>query len=297
MEVTKLMTTTKLFQDKNMLAFLQAKIIQSEHKPWLFVYISQTVAYAVRECFADILQPCGTIETNENDVGLNYDSRMLIALERFANSEDFSRCRFMSGHFKVFQVDSVDRLNEARLMTVLRDPVDRVIADFCAQNAEKQVRLTAERLLEFAKDPGNQNVYLQFLCPKGMWRPKECIEFIRNRMDFIGIAEDLILTVKMFYAIYGVRFRGQCDLNKRPAPPLARANLSADLVNTMATLNAVDYEIFRHFHDNLMVQKDQFFALTDHDKIFRSLDYWRSRLTVRNGLCIDRNFNLPQNHE
>src|SRR5262249_36446474 len=152
----------------------------------------------------DILQPCGTIDVREDDVGPNYDGRMSTALERFANSEDFCRCRFISGHFKVFQIDSVDRLKGARLMTVLRNAVNRVIDDFCAQSAEKRIKPTAQGLLEFAKDPGNQNVYLQFLCPKGMWRPKECIEFICNRMDFIGIAEDLIMTMKMFYAIYGI---------------------------------------------------------------------------------------------
>jgi hypothetical protein len=271
------MTTTTLFQDKNVLAFLRAQIMQSDHKPWLFIYIPQTVAYAVRERFADILQPCGTIAVSDNDAGPNYDSRMSAALERFANSVDFSKCRFISGHFKVFQIDSVERLNRVRLMTVLRDPVNRVIDDFCAQSMEKQVKPTAQGLLEFAKDPGNQNVYLQFLCPKGLWRPKECIEFICNRMNFIGIAEDLTMTMKMFYAIYGIRFHGG-GVDKRPASPLTRATLSADLVNTIAELNSLDYQIFRHFHDNLVLQREQFFALTDHDEIFKYLDYQPSVL-------------------
>ena len=162
------MTTVQLFQDKDLLGFLQAQIKPTDHDPWLFVYIPETVSYAVRQRFADILQPDGTIMLGEGNAELDYDSRMTAALERFAGAEEFAQCRLVSGHFKVFQIDAVPALSRARLLTVLRDPVDRLLSDFSVQNAANPERLTPETFLEFAKSPGNLNVFLQFLCPKRM---------------------------------------------------------------------------------------------------------------------------------
>jgi Sulfotransferase family len=154
---------------------------------------------------------------------------------------------------------------------VLRDPVDRLVSDFAAQKTSKQ--LTADNFLEFAKNPANQNTHLQFLCPKGMWKPNDCIEFIQDRFDFIGIAEDLPMTLKMFYAIHGARFYANSTEWEKARQQFSRDNLSANLIHTVAQLNAVDYEIFRYFHDRFIALKESFYAMIDYDKIFRKLAY------------------------
>src|SRR5215469_3970558 len=120
------MTTTELFKDKDVLAFLQSQIASPNRNPWVFIYIPQTVTYAIRDCFADIVQPESSVVLRDEDAGLEYDDGMSAKLRRFETSEQCSQSRFVSGHFKIFHVDGGTLLSQARLMTVLRDPVDRL---------------------------------------------------------------------------------------------------------------------------------------------------------------------------
>lgn len=266
------MTTVQLFRDKNIVGFLQAQIEPREQLPWLFVHVPEAIPYTVRENFADILQPDCHITVSEND-DLDYDARMFRQLQSFERQE-FRQCRFASGHFKVFQIDNIPGLTKARIFTVMRDPVDRLLSDFSVQNAGKPRHLAPQNFLQFAKNPANQNVFLQFMCPKGMWKPKDCVEFIQNRFDFIGIAEDLPMTMKMFYAIHGARFPGESKEMKSASGKLTRGDLSSELVRTVSLLNAVDYDIFRWFHDQFISLKEEFFTIAD-GKIFKALAYRR----------------------
>jgi hypothetical protein len=267
------MTTAQLFKEKDLLAFLQAQIRPADNDPWFFAQVPETIPYAVRQRFADILQPDATISVGGGEDNLDYDRRMSLALERFEQSAEFRRCRFVSGHFKVFQIDGAQGLAKVRLMTVMRDPLNRLLSDFAAQGGGKRGRLTPEAFLEFAKNPANQNVFLQFLCPKHIWKPNECIEFIQDRFDFIGIAEDLPMTLKMFYAVHGAQFFGLAKETEHDARRFNRADLSANLIRTVSLLNAVDYDIFRYFHDQFVSLKDDFFAMSDRGDIFKTLKF------------------------
>jgi hypothetical protein len=267
------MTTVQLFDNQDVIKFLQTKIRPTDDFPWLFIYVPETVNDTIRRRFADILQPDCLLAPADDPTAnrSDFDTCMSRALEQFADSEQFQRCRFAAGHFKVFQVDEIAELGKARLFTVLRDPVDRLIADFAAQTSSQPP--TADRFLEFAKHPANQNTHLQFLCPKGMWKPKDCIEFIQDRFDFIGIAEDLPMTIKMFYAIHGARVHASPTELEPLRPHFNRTHISADLIRTVALLNAVDYAIFRYFHDRFIALKESFYAMIDYDELFRKLAY------------------------
>jgi hypothetical protein len=268
------MSTGELFRNQNILAFMQTKITPDDSSPWLFVHIPQSVSYAVRCQIADVLQPEAAIAADDEDGGQTYDTRMSLALERFAKSKEFRERRFVSGHFKVFQIDKIGELANAHAMTIMRDPVDRLLSDFAAQQEGKRVRVTAEAFLKFAKSPANRNILLQFLCPQGMWKPQECIEFIQNRFDFIGIAEDLPMTIKMFHAIHGVRFSAAvASPPLRSGGTLGRSDLSDEMIKTVTLLNALDYEIFRWFHDRFVALKGEFFKLSDRGELFKALSY------------------------
>jgi hypothetical protein len=266
------MTTARLFRDKDILGFLQAQIEPRDQIPWLFVHVPEAVGYTIRESFADILQPDYLVTAAQGDNGLDYDTCMFRGLQKF-EQQDFRRCRLASGHFKVFQIEEIPDLAKARLFTVMRDPVDRLLCDFSAQNSTKSRQLTPQHFFEFAKAPANQNVFLQFMCPKRMWNPKECIDFIQNRFDFIGIAEDLPMTMKMFYAIHGARFLGGAKELKIATGRLKRSDLSPDLIRSVSILNAVDYDIFRWFHDQFISLKNEFFAMADCGEMFKALTY------------------------
>src|SRR5262249_50270451 len=150
-----------------------------------------TVPYLVRDVLADILQPEHVVAAPTDTGKVDYDTAMSRQLQKFEQTEEFRKCRFVSGHFKMFQLDGIPGLAKSRLATILRDPVERLLGDYLAQGVGRSRQPNAQQFLEFAKNPANQNVYLQFLCPRNMWKPNECVEFIQKRFDFIGVAEDL----------------------------------------------------------------------------------------------------------
>jgi hypothetical protein len=106
-----------------------------------------------------------------------------------------------------------------------------------------------------------------------MWKPNECVEFIQKRFDFIGVAEDLPMTVKMFYAIHGARYRGSMPAREEKPGKLTRGDLSPEVIRAVSQLNAVDYHIFRHFHDRFVSLKESFYEMSDFGKIFTKLSY------------------------
>jgi hypothetical protein len=268
------MTTAQLFKDQNIIEFLQAQIGLAGQSPWLFVHMPETVGYLVRDILADILQPEHVVAAPTETGKVDYDTAMSRELQKFEQTDEFRKCRFVSGHFKVFQLDVIPALAKCRLATILRDPVERLLGDYLAQSSGRSRQPSAQQFLEFAKNPSNQNVYLQFLCPRTMWKPGECVEFIQRRFDFIGIAEDLPMTIKMFYAIHGARFRGGPVPSREEKPVrLTRGDLSPELIRTVSQLNAVDYHIFRHFHDRFVSLKESFYEMSDFGKIFTKLSY------------------------
>jgi Sulfotransferase family len=267
------MTTALLFEDQNIIEFLQAQIGLTGQSPWLFVHVPETATYLVRDVLADILQPEHVVTAPTEAGKVDYDTAMSRHLQKFEQTEELGKCRFVSGHFKVFQLDASPAFAKGRLATILRDPVDRLLSDFLAQSGGRGRQPSAQQFVEFAKNPSNQNVYLQFLCPRNMWKPSECVEFIQKRFDFIGIAEDLPMTIKMFYAIHGARHRGPTPSQEEKPSKLTRADLSPDLIRTVSQLNAVDYHIFRHFHDRFVSLKESFYEMSDFGRIFTKLSY------------------------
>jgi len=266
------MTTVQLFKDQNLIEFLQAQIGLASQSPWLFVHIPETVSYPVRDILADILQPEHVVTAPAETGKVDYDTVMSRQLQKFEQSEELPKCRFVSGHFKVFQLDVIAALAKGRLVTILRDPLERILSDFLAQSASKSRLPNPQQFLEFAKNPANQNVYLQFLCLRNMWKPGECVEFIQKRFDFIGIAEDLPMTIKMFYAIHGARYRSVLTRDEKPVK-LTRGDLSPELIRTVSQLNSVDYHIFRYFHDRFVSLRENFYEISDFGQIFTKLSY------------------------
>jgi hypothetical protein len=267
------MSTERLFEGKDILAFLQSQVKPADQDPWLFVVIPETTDHWQVERFADILQPVMAIRAEEDDNQRDYDTRMAAAVERFARSDAMRRVRMLTGHFKVFQINEVQELSNARLLTILRDPLDRLLSDFSQQNANRRGGLRTDAFVEFAKSPANQNVYMQFLCPKSMWKPKDCVTYIQDRFSFIGIAEDQPMTMKMFYATQGVRYNAVRQDQESGPRRMTRGDLTPDLIKSVSTLNAVDYDIFRYFHDRFVSVRDNFFAMFDHDRVFEKLHF------------------------
>ena len=263
------MSIRSLFEARDIIAYVEENRERRAAPPWVFVHVPEAINGSFREQLADALQPDYMITLKGSERGENYDEKVLDAVQTFCGEDDFRRARLITGHFKAFQLDSVDAMKNVHRLTMLRDPVDRLLSDFKAQSEPKG--LTAPAFLEFAKKPMNQNVFLQFLCPKNLHKPKDCMEYMLDRYSFVGCWEDANMSLKMFYSLLGMRG------SYRPVEPdtskdtMRKSDLSPDLVRTVARLNGADYEIYRFFHDRFIAVKEKFFELNDYGRMFRQM--------------------------
>jgi hypothetical protein len=258
-----------LFEDRDIIAYVEENRERRPAPPWVFVHVPEAISASFREQLADALQPDYMLTLKGTERGANYDEKVQDAVQAFCNEDDFQRARLITGHFKAFQLDSVDAMKNAHRLTMLRDPVERLLSDFKAQSEPKAI--TAPGFLEFAKKPMNQNVFLQYLCPKSLWKPKDCTEYMLDRYSFIGSWEDANLSLKMFYSLLGMRGNLKPVEPDTAKSPLQRSDLSPDLVRTVARLNGADYEIYRFFHDRFIALKEKFFELNDYGRMFRQM--------------------------
>lgn len=208
------MPVREFYEMSDILAYVKTHYRSIVSTPWLFVYVPESCPYEFREQLADILQPDTVFALRREEIVTDYDASMQQGLEAFCKGNEFPTFNLISGCFKMFQIKKIPELAPYRRLTVLRDPIDRIIADFNAQNRASGTQGSPLTLLEFAKLPANQNVFLQYVTDKGMWQPKECIDFILNEFDFVGIAEDMTMTIKLFYSLFGMRTSPELWNNK-----------------------------------------------------------------------------------
>lgn len=176
---------------------------------YVSVHLPKTAGSAFRKVLADL---CG------EDFFLDYDDRPLASgypARRIRNMQaDRERCEkmlaaemrgddaaiFVHGHFVATKYESI--FPQARHVTWLRDPVERVISqyhywlrepdpknDLCAILVENRLSLEA-----FASLPQIHNVYSRFL------GSRDLLQF-----DFVGITERFAEDLARFYELFGVR--------------------------------------------------------------------------------------------
>ena len=265
------MPVREFYEMSDILAYVKTHYRSIVSTPWLFVYVPESCPYEFREQLADILQPDTVFALRREEIVTDYDASMQQGLEAFCKGNEFPTFNLISGCFKMFQIKKIPELAPYRRLTVLRDPIDRIIADFNAQNRASGTQGSPLTLLEFAKLPANQNVFLQYVTDKGMWQPKECIDFILNEFDFVGIAEDMTMTIKLFYSLFGMRTSPRVVEQQNAASDLHRKDVSTQIIDNIGKMNGLDYDIYNFFRKNFVDLKDKFFELSDYGRMFKKL--------------------------
>jgi hypothetical protein len=265
------MPVRDFYESNDILAYVERYCISRPIEPWIFVHVPQSCPHQFRDQLADLLQPDAVVSLTSNEIAIDYDTSMQEALVNLTARPDFQKLNLISGHFKIFHVKNVPELDSRKRLTVLRDPIDRAIDDFNARNRQSGARGTPLTFLEFAKVPANQNVLLQYLTAKGMWKPEDCIEFILNEFDFVGLAENMNMTTKLFFSLFGLRAAPRQGQERAAQTDLNRTQVSRQIIDNVAKLNAADYQIYNHFRERFVNLQSKFFELNDYGRMFKAL--------------------------
>ncbi|MGG5889207.1 sulfotransferase family 2 domain-containing protein [Falsiroseomonas sp. HC035] len=224
--------------------------------PCIFVHVPKTAGTSLRAELATLLPPDINIHVDYADASRSFNDRLDDAVTRFLERAP-EGIRFASGHIQARHATRIAKeLPAARFVTLLRDPVARVVSDYRHQCSPRQPGFEAFRArvpdLEAYLDlTGERDKAAVHLLPPDLRRRGDvaaCVDFIERRFIFVGIQE-----------MYATSFRLITALAGRSRAPRLRENVGlaepAEVTGAMAAriraLNPLDSALYDHFAGRL----------------------------------------------
>jgi hypothetical protein len=192
----------------------------------IFVHVPKTAGTSLRSELALRLQPDANIAVDYTDTSRSFHERMDDAVRDFLDTEVARGVRFASGHILGRHAARIrcDR-PDARFVTFLRDPVQRVVSDYRHQRSPRHPvhaefiarvpSLEAYLDIRWERDKAAQHL----IAPEVLIAadPEECVDYLLRSYAFIGVQE-----------MYPISFRTLTALIGQPAWPKLRENVNAD---------------------------------------------------------------------
>ncbi|WP_203072662.1 sulfotransferase family 2 domain-containing protein [Falsiroseomonas ponticola] len=227
--------------------------------PCVFVHIPKTAGTSLRTELAALLEPSASIAVDAADGRPDFRARMDDAVEQFLKDGGPAGIRFVSGHLLARHAARLrSHYTDARFVTLLRNPVDRVVSDYRHQRSPRnplQADFTARfpTLKDYVDFAPEQNRMARHLVPDPLLasgRAAACIAYIMRAYAFVGIQE-----------MYEVSFLTVTALSGRPRLPSLRINVNEDdederrvttaMAQYIGQANRLDVAIYDHFHARL----------------------------------------------
>jgi hypothetical protein len=225
--------------------------------PCIFVHVPKTAGTSLRAELAALLPPDINIHVDYADTSRSFNDRLDDAVARFLQRAGPEAIRFASGHIQGRHVARIaERLPAARFVTLLRDPVARVVSDYHHQCSPRQPGFEAFRkrvpdLEAYLALPGERDKAAVHLLPPELRRRGDvaaCIDHVMRRFAFVGIQE-----------MYEASFRLVTALAGRAGAPRLRENvglaeaapLPPGMAQRIRALNPLDSALYDHFAPRL----------------------------------------------
>jgi hypothetical protein len=231
---------------------------------WLFIHVPKTAGSSFRKELAETLRP-------QRNIHINYDSdepfaqQMETAIARFLEADKYTYFRFASGHINMDQALLIRRNRpDTRIITFLRNPVDRVISDFRYQRtpAHPPYKNFIERyptIDAYIADPVSQNRMSRILTPSHIDPADfdEVVNFLDQNVTFIGIQDIYPLSFSIMFGLLGMNRHPRVHERKTQSTDTNDVMLSEELQSRIRSINDLDHRLFRHYRQLLASIREQ----------------------------------------
>jgi len=224
---------------------------------WLFVHIPKTAGSSFRSALAQRLKPEHNINIQKWRGTRSRTDAFAQAIDQFLALDKVERFVFASGHLLMPEVvrirESLGR--PVKLLTMLREPVTRVISDYRYQRTpahptHEQFRAEFPTLESFVDSHRSQNKMFRHLA-----LPGETVEAAMARIErdfsLVGVADNYALSVRLCSELIGPRFPATTSLNVTQNTGDNEVAVSEQLRDRICRLNPKDEALWAHFRDRL----------------------------------------------
>lgn len=229
---------------------------------WLFVHIPKTAGSSFRAELASRLKPERNIVVNYEDESLPFHQRLQSAVQDFSDSMNQPAVRFASGHiFRSHAAFIAERHPDVRPITMLRNPVARVVSDFrYARTPQhppyREFIRQFPSFEDYVNSPASQNKVHEFLRRAPTDTPEQVIQDVEQTFSFLGVTEMYYLSCRVLFALLGdARNPTLYERRTEISEDNEIANLE-ELTPRIRELNAKDIAIYDHFHYKLKRRRD-----------------------------------------
>jgi hypothetical protein len=235
-----------------------AGFVRRERAPealWGLVHIPKTAGTALVDALMARRRPYFNIhpeayEDNPDAHRASLDAAVERFLAAYANRPASGGAGLFSGHLERGQIDRIcAAIPQVRLVTYLRDPVERAISHYryCLTPEHPLHEAFARRfpgLMDFVA--ARSNIQARFIAGPGVASADQVIEFAMRRFAFIGTAETLESCNRVLAALLGVEAFETSRLNVTRAIPANDIAVTDKTREAIAEANRLDVALHRH---------------------------------------------------
>lgn len=262
--------------DLGVKAFIKCSLDDHDEfrKSLIFIHVGKTAGSSFREELADRFQPSENVFVDFSKVELPVTPEKYMAIME-ANLADLSdnrihKCRMVSGHFSYNQIARQHNLAQGRLITFIRNPISRLTSSYeyhgsAAHPDRDTFKALYPTFRDYIQDPQNINAMYRQLTPANLDDGADAAEWIKQNYYWVGLQENYVASVKLLFAMNGMRFSPQYSLRKFDSNC---TSFDASDIRLAEELNRIDLQIFNSFNECYASIWDEIYHLTDYDRIF-----------------------------
>jgi hypothetical protein len=223
---------------------------------WLFVHIPKTAGSSLFTELSEFLRPAQNIHIDRTETARSYNARYDAAVDDFITQAKQRPFRFASGHIiEVHTARIRNALPDVRMITMLRQPVSRVVSDYRYQRTpmhptHEEFKKKMPTLAHYVEQLGESNKMARHLVPKAIIASGDaqgCIDFVMQNYAFVGLQE-----------MYPLCFQALTTLLGKPSAPTVKKRvnevtdenplfLTPELDRQIRSLNTLDMAIYEGF--------------------------------------------------
>lgn len=219
---------------------------------WVFQHIPKTAGSSFGQEFGKRLLPAGNVHADYSDPRPARET-MEESLAAFIAELPRTPHRFVSGHLRGPQVNRIARAHgRTRLMTLLREPLARVVSDFrymrtSAHPRREEAMQRHPRFEDYVVDPLSQNKMFRFLRRNPKSTLNETIEYLEQRFSLVGTLDQYALSCRILFRLLGEDAVPAIHANKTHGRQENEIENLDRIRARILELNALDLRLYEHF--------------------------------------------------
>jgi len=246
------------------------KAIEQETAPddlWIFVHIPKTAGSSFAYELSEWRRPYRRVRVDDEDTITPHKKKLERAVSQFIEDCRTTPYRACSGHMNMRHVLRIrEALPGARIVSMLRHPVERVISDFRyartpSHPPHKEFIRRFPTIESYVDSPASQNKMFRILTPDPNITMDKFYEYLDENISFVGITELYPMSVNITARLFGVDLLPiSHKRNKTETTVHNEVERSPALLRRIREVNDRDVGLYRLVRDRLIARREQWLA-------------------------------------